>query len=179
MLRNKSHSDCWHFDLLNKRSWFGWKWPRNPETRSACEGTWGEEFAQRGEENIIDKKGGQMSLILIKLIKMESRKCPWNDKRLVLWSFKPGTYQTGSFAELTPKFQTCGTWSCKFRAPSPTPNDWDPRAAYHFYCTRAYATWWLTRFDWLSHNGAQSHQHKGMQELWWFRKSSWITQQEL
>jgi hypothetical protein len=38
-------------------------------------------------------------------------------------SFKPGTYQTGSFAELTPKFQTCGTLSRKFRAPSPTPND--------------------------------------------------------
>jgi hypothetical protein len=49
---------------------------------------------------------------------------------LVLWSwFKPGTYQTRSFAELTLKFQTCGTRSRKFRAPSPTPNDWDPRAA--------------------------------------------------
>jgi hypothetical protein len=30
---------------------------------------------------------------------------------VVLWSFKPRTYQTGSFAELTPKFQTCN--SCK------------------------------------------------------------------
>jgi hypothetical protein len=52
---------------------------------------------------------------------------------LVLQSFKPGTYQTGSFLELTPKFQTCGTRSRKFWAPSPTPNDWDPRAAYRFY----------------------------------------------
>jgi hypothetical protein len=92
---------------------------------------------------------------------------------LVLWSFKPGTYQTRSFAELSPKFQTCGTQSRKFRAPSPTPNDWDPCAAYCFYCTRACAMWWLTRFDWLSHNGAQSHRHKGTQELWQFRKSSW------
>jgi hypothetical protein len=75
---------------------------------------------------------------------------------LVLWSFKPRTYQTGSFAELTPKFQTCGTRSRKFRAPIPTPNDWDP-------CAQACATWWLTRFDWLSHNGTQSHRHKGMQ----------------
>jgi capsular polysaccharide biosynthesis protein len=60
--------------------------------------------------------------------------------------------------------------------------------------TRACATWWLTRFDWLSRNGAQSHRHKGtkqkamsgppdpaataagtaaaQQELWQFRKSS-------
>jgi hypothetical protein len=52
---------------------------------------------------------------------------------VVLWSFKPGTYQTGSFVELTLKFQTCGTRSRKFRAPSPTPNAWDPRAAYRFY----------------------------------------------
>jgi hypothetical protein len=92
---------------------------------------------------------------------------------VVLWSFKPGTYQTGSFAELTPKFQTCGMRSRKIWAPSPTPNDWDPCATYRFYCTWACATWWLTRFDWLSHNGAQSHWHKGMQQLWQFRKSSW------
>jgi hypothetical protein len=52
---------------------------------------------------------------------------------VLFWSFKPRTYQTGSFAELTPKFQTCGTRSRKFRVPSPTPNDWDPRAAYCFY----------------------------------------------
>jgi hypothetical protein len=31
--------------------------------------------------------------------------------------------QTGSFAELSPKFQTCSTQSHKFQAPSPTPND--------------------------------------------------------
>jgi hypothetical protein len=49
---------------------------------------------------------------------------------LVLRSFKPGTYKTRSFVELTPKFQTCGTQSRKFRTPSPTSNDWDPRAAY-------------------------------------------------
>jgi hypothetical protein len=53
--------------------------------------------------------------------------------RVVLWSLKPGTYQIGSFAELMPKFQTCGTRSRKFWAPSPTPNDWDPPAAYRFY----------------------------------------------
>jgi hypothetical protein len=39
--------------------------------------------------------------------------------------------------------------------------------------TRACATWWLMRFHWLSCNGAKSHQHKGMQELWWFHQSSW------
>jgi hypothetical protein len=47
--------------------------------------------------------------------------------------FQAGTYQTGSFAELMPKFQTCGMQSHKFQAPSPTPNNWDPCAAYHFY----------------------------------------------
>jgi hypothetical protein len=83
--------------------------------------------------------------------------------RVVLWSFKPGTYQTGSFAELTPKFQTCGMRSHKFWAPSP--NDWDPCAAYHFYSGLCQAMWWLTRFDWLSLNGVQSHWHKGMQEV--------------
>jgi hypothetical protein len=132
------------------------------------------------------RRGDSISLFSIKNDK--NARFWFFGKHLVLWSFKPGTYQTGSFAELTPKFQACGTRSRKFWATSPTPNDWDPCAAYRFYCTRACATWWLTRFDWLSHNGAQSHRHKKerkssddfvralgithQEELWRFRKSS-------
>jgi hypothetical protein len=61
--------------------------------------------------------------------------------------FQAGTYQTRSFAELTPKFQTCGTQSHKFQAPSPTPitEILVPLTT----STQACATWWLTRFDWL------------------------------
>jgi hypothetical protein len=105
---------------------------------------------------------------------------------LVLWSFKPVTYQTGSFAELTPKFQTCGTRSHKFRAPSPTPNDWDPCAAYRFYsglCHVVIDEVWLAFPQWHTISSTQRNASKSsddfvralgitQQELWRFRKRS-------
>jgi hypothetical protein len=105
---------------------------------------------------------------------------------LVLWSFKPGTYQTGSFAELTPTFQTWGTRSRKFRAPSSIPNDWDPPAPYRFYSglCQPRGDWrGLIGFPTMARILIDTKERKssddfvsalGMtqQELWRFRKSS-------
>jgi hypothetical protein len=109
--------------------------------------------------------------------------------------FQAGTYQTRSFAELTPKFQTCGTQSHKFQAPSPTPNNWDPRATYHFYsglCHVVIDQVWLAllpamvcnlidtkewnKKPWVSppilQQLQQGQQLPSQQELWQFCKSS-------
>jgi hypothetical protein len=122
-------------------------------------------------------------------VSIQDQNCQNKASQVVLWSFKPGTYQTRSFAELTPKFQTCSTRSHKFRALSPTPNDWDPRAAFSTASTVLglvpHGDWWvLIGFPTMACTLINTKEHKSsdwrfvralgitQQELWQFRKSS-------
>jgi hypothetical protein len=83
---------------------------------------------------------------------------------LVLWSFKPGTLTRADFLRNLRRIFKLVARGPVSSGPLVLPLMIEILAPLTACSTRACATWWLTRFDWLSCNGAQSHWHKGMKQ---------------